>query len=51
LKIFLIVSFVLKTFDIIHLIIRQVRIDVFFMDWERSKTGEEEFEMKIFLHD
>ncbi|CAF3878723.1 unnamed protein product [Rotaria sp. Silwood1] len=39
LRIFIIVAFVLKTIDIIHLIIRQSRIEIFFMDWERSKTG------------
>jgi len=39
LKIFLIISFVLKTLDIIHLVIRQTGIEIFFIDWERSKTG------------
>jgi hypothetical protein len=38
-KIMLIVSFILKTVDIIHLIIRQTTIDIFFLDWERSKGG------------
>ncbi|CAF1256162.1 unnamed protein product [Adineta steineri] len=36
-KFFLIISFVLKTIDIIHLIVRQTRIEIFFMDWERTK--------------
>ncbi|UJR08252.1 hypothetical protein I4U23_012525 [Adineta vaga] len=39
-KVFLVISFVLKTLDIIHLIIQQTGIDIFFMDWERSKTGD-----------
>ncbi|CAF0912475.1 unnamed protein product [Rotaria sordida] len=38
-KILFIVSFILKTVDIIHLILRQTTIDIFFIDWERSKTG------------
>ncbi|CAF1048612.1 unnamed protein product [Rotaria sordida] len=38
LRIFLIVAFILKTIDIIHLIIRQSTIDIFFMDWERPKA-------------
>jgi meckelin len=33
------VGFVLKTVDVIHLIARQTNIDIFFMDWERSKAG------------
>jgi len=38
-KILLIVSFVLKTIDIIHLVIRQTTVDIFFIDWERPKSG------------
>ncbi|CAF1612914.1 unnamed protein product, partial [Didymodactylos carnosus] len=34
-----IVAFVLKTIDIIHLIIHQSNVDLFFIDWERSKGG------------
>ena len=30
----------MKTIDIIHLIVRQSQIDIFFVDWERSKSGE-----------
>ena len=40
-KIFLIVSFGLKTLDILCLIIRQTSIDIFFMDWENPRTGED----------
>ncbi|CAF3802666.1 unnamed protein product [Rotaria magnacalcarata] len=40
LRTFLITAFVLKLIDIIHIIIRQTRIEIFFMDWERPKTGE-----------
>ncbi|CAF0721542.1 unnamed protein product [Adineta steineri] len=39
-RILLIVSFALKTIDIIHLIIRQATIDIFFIDWERPKAGD-----------
>ncbi|CAF2625636.1 unnamed protein product [Rotaria sp. Silwood2] len=39
-KILFIVSFILKTVDIIHLIIRQTIIDIFFIDWERPKTAD-----------
>jgi len=35
----IVIAFVLKTLDILHLIIRQGNIDIFFMDWEKSKTG------------
>ena len=35
-----IVAFLLKTLDVLQLIIRQSKIDIFFMDWEKSKTGE-----------
>ncbi|CAF1345544.1 unnamed protein product [Adineta steineri] len=34
-----VVAFVLKTLDILHLIIRQSNIDIFFIDWEKSKSG------------
>ncbi|CAF4599618.1 unnamed protein product [Rotaria sp. Silwood1] len=37
-KILFIVSFILKTIDIIHLIIQQTTIDIFFIDWERPKS-------------
>lgn len=40
-KIFLIVSFGLKTLDILVLIYRQTNIDIFFIDWENSRTGED----------
>lgn len=40
-KIFLIVSFGLKTLDIVCLIIRQTSIDIFFMDWENPRTGKD----------
>ncbi len=33
------VAFVLKTLDILHLIIRQANIDIFFIDWEKPKSG------------
>ncbi|CAF0975869.1 unnamed protein product [Adineta ricciae] len=39
-RILLIVAFVLKTIDIIHVIARQTTIDIFFMDWERPKAGD-----------
>ncbi|CAF3394308.1 unnamed protein product [Rotaria socialis] len=42
LETFLITSFVLKLVDIIHIIIRQTRIEIFFMDWERPKKGDSE---------
>jgi hypothetical protein len=35
----LIIGFVLKTVDIVHVIIQQANIDVFFIDWERTTTG------------
>lgn len=35
-----VIAFVLKTLDILHLIIRQGSIDIFFMDWEKPKTGD-----------
>ncbi|CAF3088811.1 unnamed protein product [Rotaria socialis] len=38
-KMLLIVSFILKTGDILHIIIRQSTIDIFFIDWEKSKSG------------
>lgn len=34
-----IVAFVLKTIDIFQLIIRQSNIDIFFIDWEKPKSG------------
>ena len=34
-----VIAFGLKTLDILHLIIRQGNIDIFFMDWEKPKTG------------
>jgi hypothetical protein len=38
-RILLIVAFIMKTLDIIHVIVRQTTIDIFFMDWERPKAG------------
>ena len=35
-----IVAFILKTIDTLHIIIRQARVDIFFIDWEKPKTGE-----------
>ncbi|CAF3358734.1 unnamed protein product [Rotaria socialis] len=35
-----IIAFILKTFDIIHLIIRQAGVDIFFIDWEKPRTGD-----------
>lgn len=40
-RVLLAVAFVLKTFDIVHLLVRQAGIEIFFLDWERSKTGKE----------
>jgi hypothetical protein len=34
-----VVAFALKTLDILQLIIRQANIDIFFIDWEKPKTG------------
>ncbi|CAF0975904.1 unnamed protein product [Adineta ricciae] len=34
-----VVAFILKTFDILHLIIRQASMDIFFIDWEKPKAG------------
>jgi len=34
-----IVAFVLKTIDILQLIIQQANTDIFFVDWEKSKSG------------
>lgn len=36
----LIVAFVLKTLDILQLIIRQASIDIFFIDWEKPKDSK-----------
>ncbi|UJR08253.1 hypothetical protein I4U23_012526 [Adineta vaga] len=33
-----VVAFILKTLDILHLIIRQSNIDIFFIDWEKPRT-------------
>jgi meckelin len=38
-----VVAFVLKTFDILHLIIRQASTDMFFIDWEKPKAGMKNF--------
>jgi hypothetical protein len=35
-----VIAFILKTIDILHLIIHQSRIDIFFIDWEKPKTGK-----------
>lgn len=35
----IIIAFGLKTIDIIHMIIYQSRIDIFFMDWEQPRSG------------
>ncbi|CAF0826220.1 unnamed protein product [Adineta steineri] len=34
-----VVAFVLKTIDILHLIIYQAYMDIFFIDWEKPKAG------------
>ncbi|CAF3900474.1 unnamed protein product [Rotaria sordida] len=34
-----VVGFILKTFDILHLIFRQASADIFFVDWEKPKAG------------
>lgn len=34
-----IIAFILKTIDILQLIIRQANIDIFFIDWEKPKSG------------
>ena len=34
-----VIAFALKTLDILHLIIRQSNVDIFFIDWEKPKTG------------
>lgn len=49
LRIFLIVAFVFKTIDVVHLIVQQSSADIFFMDWERSKSGLQ-IDAKIFLN-
>ncbi|CAF1347685.1 unnamed protein product [Rotaria magnacalcarata] len=36
----IIIAFILKTFDIMQLIIRQAGIDIFFIDWEKPRTGD-----------
>ncbi|CAF4483081.1 unnamed protein product, partial [Rotaria sp. Silwood2] len=35
-----VIAFSLKTLDILNLIMRQSSIDIFFMDWEKSKTND-----------
>jgi hypothetical protein len=37
-----IVAFVLKTLDILQMIIRQGNIDIFFIDWEKPKNSKTE---------
>ncbi|CAF2915951.1 unnamed protein product [Rotaria sp. Silwood2] len=34
-----IIGFIFKTIDILHLIIRQSNADIFFIDWEKPKAG------------
>ncbi|CAF1576458.1 unnamed protein product, partial [Adineta ricciae] len=34
-----VVAFVLKSLDILQLIIRQASVDIFFIDWEKPKSG------------
>jgi len=38
-RICLIIGFILKTIDIIHLILVQCFYDIFFIDWERPKEN------------
>ncbi|CAF3770661.1 unnamed protein product [Rotaria sp. Silwood1] len=35
-----VVTFILKSLDILHIIIRQSNIDIFFMDWEKPKSND-----------
>ncbi|CAF1194078.1 unnamed protein product [Rotaria sordida] len=35
-----VIAFILKTIDILHLIIRQSNIDIFFIDWEKPQTSD-----------
>ncbi len=44
-----VIAFVLKTLDIIHLIIRQANIDIFFIDWEKPKSGWKKIFRKVEL--
>ncbi|XP_067936702.1 meckelin-like [Watersipora subatra] len=41
-KNFVIIAFVLKLFDFLHLFVQQVPIDIFLIDWERPKTSAKE---------
>ncbi len=36
-KILLAIAFVFKLISIIHMIVRQTSVDLFFIDWEREK--------------
>ncbi|UJR38008.1 hypothetical protein I4U23_030690 [Adineta vaga] len=38
-SVLVVVAFILKTLDILHLIIRQASMDIFFIDWEKPKAG------------
>ena len=40
-KSYVISIFALKTVDVIHLLVTQMTVDVFLIDWERPKPGQD----------